>query len=84
MTIRRPLIAGNWKMHKTIQEARNFALGLQEKVHDVTEMDMVICAPFTNLYALKEELEESIIHIGAQICILSPKERIQGKFPRLC
>lgn len=83
MTIRRPLIAGNWKMHKTIQEARNFALGLQEKVHDVTEMDMVICAPFTNLYALKEELEESIIHIGAQNMYFESKGAYTGEISPL-
>jgi len=66
MTNRRPLIAGNWKMQKTVQEARDFAVNLQEKVQNVTDLDMVICAPFTALYALKEELEESIIHVGAQ------------------
>jgi len=63
---RRPIIAGNWKMYKTSQEARDFALSIQEKVEDVTDLDMVVCAPFTALHILKEELEESIIHIGAQ------------------
>lgn len=66
MSNRRPLIAGNWKMNKTVQEARDFAVSFQEKVVDVTDTDMVICAPFTALHVLKEELEESIIHIGAQ------------------
>lgn len=66
MTNRRPIIAGNWKMYKTSQEARDFALSIQEKVEDVTDLDMVVCAPFTALHTLKEELEESIIHIGAQ------------------
>lgn len=63
---RRPLIAGNWKMNKTIHEARDFALAFQDKVADVTDIDMAICAPFTALQVLKDELEESIIHIGAQ------------------
>jgi triosephosphate isomerase len=53
-------------MHKTAQEARDFAMGFQEKVGDVTDIDMVVCAPFTALHVLKEELEESIVHIGAQ------------------
>lgn len=66
MTDRRPLIAGNWKMNKTSGEAREFAVSLQEKVADVTDLDMVICAPFTALHVLKEELEEGIVHIGAQ------------------
>jgi len=63
---RRPLIAGNWKMNKTVQEARNFAVDFQEKVAGVTDVDILICAPFTSLPVLKEELEESIVHIGAQ------------------
>ena len=66
MAQRRPIIAGNWKMHKTSQEARDFAVNIQEQVTNVTDIDMVICAPFTALHVLKEELEESIIHIGAQ------------------
>lgn len=66
MVQRRSIIAGNWKMYKNSQEARDFAVSFQEQVADVTDMDMVICAPFTVLHVLKEELEESIIHIGAQ------------------
>ena len=66
MAQRRPIIAGNWKMHKTSQEARDFAVSIQEQVANVTDIEMVICAPFTALHVLKEELEESIIHIGAQ------------------
>lgn len=66
MSNRRPLIAGNWKMHKNSQEARDFSTALQDKVAEVTELDIVVCAPFTVLSVLKDELEESIIHIGAQ------------------
>lgn len=66
MANRRPIIAGNWKMFKTGQEARDFAISIHDKVETVTDLDMVICAPYTTLHILKEELEESIIHIGAQ------------------
>lgn len=66
MTARRPLIAGNWKMYKTVQEAKDFAAGILEKLVNATDTDVAICAPFTSLAALKDELEESIIHIGAQ------------------
>lgn len=66
MSNRRPLIAGNWKMNKTTQEARDFAVSFLEKAADVTNIDMVLCAPFTALHVLKDELEESIVHIGAQ------------------
>jgi len=63
---RRPLIAGNWKMNKTTAEARDYAVRFQEQVADITDVDILICAPFTVLSILKEELEESIVHIGAQ------------------
>ncbi|UWG99328.1 triose-phosphate isomerase [Dehalobacter sp. DCM] len=66
MTARRPLIAGNWKMYKTVQEARDFAAEILELVDNVTDVDVAICAPFTALPVLKDELEESIVHIGAQ------------------
>lgn len=66
MSSRKKLIAGNWKMFMNTQQAREFALNFQERVAEVTDKDIVICAPFTALHVLKEELEESIIHIGAQ------------------
>jgi len=63
---RRPLIAGNWKMNKTVSEARDFAVRFLDMVKDITEVDILICAPFTNLPVLKMELEESIVHLGDQ------------------
>lgn len=66
MPTRHPIIAGNWKMNKTVREAQDYAVKLMEKVGNVTEVDVVVCAPFTALNSLKDELEESVIHIGAQ------------------
>jgi triosephosphate isomerase (TIM) len=66
MPTRHPIIAGNWKMNKTVREARDYAVKLMERVGNVTEVDVVVCAPFTALNTLKDELEESVIHIGAQ------------------
>ena len=66
MTKRRPVIAGNWKMFKTVNEATDYATSFLNEVKDVTELDIILCAPFTALYALKNELEESIVHLGAQ------------------
>jgi len=63
---RRRVIAGNWKMFKTVSEAENYAVKFLDEVKDVTDLDIVLCAPFTALYALKNELEESIVHLGAQ------------------
>ncbi|SHH23325.1 triose-phosphate isomerase [Desulfosporosinus lacus] len=66
MANRRPVIAGNWKMFKTVSEAEDYAVKFLDEVKDVTDLDIVLCAPFTALHALKNELEESIVHIGAQ------------------
>ncbi|AET70833.1 triosephosphate isomerase [Desulfosporosinus orientis DSM 765] len=66
MAKRRPVIAGNWKMFKTVSQAEDYALKFLDEVRNVTELDIVLCAPFTALYALKNELEESIVHLGAQ------------------
>lgn len=66
MANRRPVIAGNWKMFKTVSEAEDYAVKFLDEVKDVTDLDVVLCAPFTALHALKNELEESIVHLGAQ------------------
>lgn len=66
MATRRPVIAGNWKMFKTVSEAEDYAVKFLEEVKDITDIDIVLCAPFTALYPLKNELEESIVHLGAQ------------------
>lgn len=66
MANRRPVIAGNWKMFKTINEAEDYAVKFLDEVKDVTDLEVVLCAPFTALHALKNELEESIVHLGAQ------------------
>ena len=66
MVKRRPVIAGNWKMFKTVNEATDYAVRFLEEVKDVTELDIILCAPFTALYSLKNELEESVVHLGAQ------------------
>lgn len=66
MPKRHPIIAGNWKMNKTLREAQEYAGKLLGLLGEITEIDVVVCAPFTALSVLKDELEESVIHIGAQ------------------
>lgn len=62
---RRPLIAGNWKMHKTTAEARAFVQALR-KIPLPDDVDVVICPPFTALAVVHEELRGSRIALGAQ------------------
>lgn len=62
--MRRPLIAGNWKMYKTIDESIAFIKKLNEQSLP-KEVDPVICAPYPALSALVAEASDSI-QIGAQ------------------
>jgi triosephosphate isomerase len=64
--LRKPILAGNWKMYKTISQARSFVEHLQGLVGDLSKVEAVICAPFTSLYALKQALEGTQIQLGAQ------------------
>ncbi len=61
--MRKPIIAGNWKMFKTIAEARAFAEALPVQNEAV---EAVLCAPFTALSALAEALQGKNIALGAQ------------------
>ena len=59
------LIAGNWKMNKSIAEAKAFAVQLKGEYIEHPEQ-LVIIAPFTQLETLKKELSETGIRVGAQ------------------
>lgn len=63
--MRTPFIAGNWKMYKTTAEAVAFAETLKELYHD-TDVRVAICAPFTQLMALKQAFAGTKIGVGAQ------------------
>ena len=63
--MRIPFIAGNWKMFKTKAEAIAFAEEFRE-LYKNTDVQTAICAPFTNLEALKEAFAGTEIKVGAQ------------------
>jgi triosephosphate isomerase (TIM) len=64
--MRRPIIAGNWKMHKTVQDALDIAIGLKRKFYTFGEADIVICPSFTALSKVGDEISDSSIMLGAQ------------------
>ena len=64
--MRRPIIAGNWKMNKTIEEAVSIAVGLKRKFYTFSEADIVICPPFTALSKVHDQILDSSIMLGAQ------------------
>lgn len=63
--MRKPIIAGNWKMFKTISESLSFVSEVKGKA-EVDGVESVLCAPYTNLPALVEAVKGTSIKIGAQ------------------
>jgi len=64
--MRTPLIAGNWKMYKTIAEAVDLAEALLSGLGDTHDREVLICPPYTALHALSSLLQETPVGLGAQ------------------
>jgi triosephosphate isomerase (TIM) len=64
--MRRPLVAGNWKMFKTASEARVLMTELLSGLTEVEGVEIVICPPFTSILPVAAILEGTSIGIGAQ------------------
>ncbi|MFA5038950.1 MAG: triose-phosphate isomerase [Candidatus Omnitrophota bacterium] len=60
------VIAGNWKMNKTVAEAMELANGLKRELYDIGNIGIIICPPFTALDEVSEIVYESNIQLGAQ------------------
>lgn len=64
--MRRPVIAGNWKMHKTISETAQFINELLPNLQVEKEMDIIICPPFTSLETAVNLCKNTQIKVAAQ------------------
>ncbi len=63
---RKLIIAGNWKMNKTVAEALDLVHGLKIELSNVKEVDIVVCPPFTALCEVSKAILDTIIRLGAQ------------------
>ena len=63
--MRKPIIAGNWKMNKTPSQGATLVNELKPLVENAS-CDVVVCVPATDLYAVGEAVKGSNIHLGAQ------------------
>jgi triosephosphate isomerase len=61
-----PLIAGNWKMHKTVAESEQLIQGLLPRVSSLDGVDVAICPPFTSLRPMVESARGSRVAVFAQ------------------
>ena len=64
--MRIPLIAGNWKMHKTIGEAVDFVEELRLQLAGIEDAEIIVCPPYTALHQVARTLMGSNIGVGAQ------------------
>ena len=64
--MRRPLVAGNWKMNKTVEQATLLAASMLPGLQAVKTVDRVLCPPFTSLMTLSGMLASTEIGLGAQ------------------
>ena len=64
--MRKPIIAGNWKMNNTVAEAIALAEDIKRDLANCSEVDVVLCPPFTALKAVSDAITGSHLDLGAQ------------------
>lgn len=63
---RMPIIAGNWKMHMTVDESVDFARKLAQSLEHYSTVERVVCPTFVALAPVAEALKDSPVNVGAQ------------------
>ena len=63
---RRPMMAANWKMNKTVREAQEYTAALLPRAADAEDVDVVVCVPFTCLHEVGRMAGDSAVIAGAQ------------------
>lgn len=66
MNVRRPMIAGNWKMNLNLQESAGLARTILKETADAEDVDVLVAPPFTALAAVKEVVAGTGVALGAQ------------------
>lgn len=74
-----PLVAGNWKMHKTESEAEEYIQALLPRVSSVSGVDVAICVPFTDLRAMVDSARGSRVEVYAQNMHHEPEGAYTGE-----
>jgi triosephosphate isomerase len=64
--MRKPVVAGNWKMYKTVQETVHYVKQLRALVNNVRDVEIVVAPPFTALHAAAEALRGGQVYLAAQ------------------
>jgi triosephosphate isomerase (TIM) len=77
--MRQPLVAGNWKMNKTVEEARELVSSMTPKLSEIKGVEKVLCLPFVSLQAISALLKGSDVRIGAQNMYWEEKGAFTGE-----
>jgi triosephosphate isomerase len=80
---RMPLIAGNWKMNTTIDEAINLIKTMQPALQKIQGVEKVLCPPFVSLVAARAIIKESTVKLGAQNVFYEEKGAFTGEISPL-
>jgi triosephosphate isomerase len=78
MPERLPLIAGNWKMHKTLEQARALAREIRQGLAAGLQVEVVLAPPYTALTAVAAELSGSPVKLAAQDTFWEPQGAFTG------
>lgn len=76
---RTPLVAGNWKMHKTESEAEQYIQALLPRVSSLSGVQVAICVPFTDLRAMVDSARGSRVEVYAQNMHEEPQGAYTGE-----
>jgi triosephosphate isomerase len=82
--LRRPVIAGNWKMYKTQAETRTFFQAFLPMVAASRHCDIIVAPPFTALGVAVEATRGTAVGIAGQNTTGSAKGLLRAKFPLPC
>src|SRR6266704_1119510 len=63
---RKLIIAGNWKMNKTVAEVLDLVNGLKRELANIKEVDIVVCPAYTALSEVSKAILDSNLRLGAQ------------------
>lgn len=74
--MRTPLIAGNWKMHKTLAEGRALVADIAKGIENIEGVDVLICPPTHHLFPMAKAVAGTCVMLGAQ----NAHEEDQGAF----
>jgi len=64
--LRKKIVAGNWKMNKSIAEAEDLASGIRRELAECREVDVILCPPFTSLKIVGDVISHTYLKLGAQ------------------